>query len=321
MKRSHYHKLLSLGEQTTIESQVSDHQLLISGGVLFFNMMMQGRYNAEKNRYNNGFALVESRERYQSRIVKTVRVLAEALYTNPQIFAIGLAEAPIQEEDIALFRQEASFYPSLSRFLDTITQESFTNMGIANFFDTESFLVVRECIDYRSVQPSLRERFQRSELTNLETGESFSLVTLHLPYDLAKSEDSQPLINFVAELFASGQPTMVMGDFNIDPDVIAGQLPFLSVEGLEYSNVLLNAEHSSTNKDCVDAVFRNSPKRRNAAIKELSADLMIEVLKTNSRLSFFNGGKLHLQKAFGSVEKSEQENGSRTFGYGSVYEV
>jgi hypothetical protein len=47
---SHY-----LNQGNALTAQLSDHNLLIQGRSVFFNMMMQGRWNAVKHRYNNGF--------------------------------------------------------------------------------------------------------------------------------------------------------------------------------------------------------------------------------------------------------------------------
>ncbi|GJM07359.1 MAG: hypothetical protein DHS20C10_10930 [marine bacterium B5-7] len=80
-----------LAGQTAVEAKVSDHNIVIQGDALFFNMMMQARWNKEKSRYNNGFGRVENQADYQARIHIIVQLLAETLHMNPHISILGLA--------------------------------------------------------------------------------------------------------------------------------------------------------------------------------------------------------------------------------------
>lgn len=61
--------LFCLNRNDVITAQVSDHQPLIYNGVLFWNIMMQGKKRANGD-YNNGFGTNE----IFSRIGKTKRI-------------------------------------------------------------------------------------------------------------------------------------------------------------------------------------------------------------------------------------------------------
>lgn len=255
--KSHY-----FGQKTPIDAKVSDHNLVIKGQSLFLNMMMQGRYNAEKCRYNNGFGLKESPMDYQSRIRDVVRLLAEALHLNPHINSIALAEAPVLLADINVFIGEVKRQESLRDFLDSLSVESFTSMGIATLFNTAQLSVTRIVRDFSEVRISLKDRVQEFEVKGKSAGaEKIRVFNLHLPYDLAKSKDNSPLIRFVKSLF-EGQPSeqvIVMGDFNIHPVSLSEALPGVSYFVPKVSNILAKADASgkvfSVSEDTVDAIF------------------------------------------------------------------
>ncbi|MDF1759723.1 MAG: hypothetical protein P1U40_04215 [Coxiellaceae bacterium] len=266
---------LYLGDITAVEAKLSDHNLLIRGRTLFLNMMMQGRYNAAKHRYNNGFAFVESDKDYQIRIRHVVRLLAEAVSLNPHITMIGLAEAPIKMADIAAMIDEARKQPSLRPFMSTFVPQSFTEMGIATLVNSDVFSVEMIAMDPATMRPSLRHRVQKLALSAHDGSESLTVVTLHLPYDLAKSPDPSDLITFSKQLFVEHkrQPVLVMGDFNIYPKKIAKQLTDVASHIQKDNNVLIRADEKGnithTELDTVDAIMQSARiKEQNRAYND-----------------------------------------------------
>lgn len=253
-----------LGLKTAVEAKVSDHNLVIRGRTLFLNMMMQGRWNDAKHRYNNGFALVESDSDYQVRIKDVVRMLAEAVAMNPHIMFIGLAEAPIKLADIDCMINEARKYRSLSGFLPGFKVSNFSSMGVATFINHDHFNVVATSFDKGEKHRSLQGRVQRLALTAKDGAESLELVNLHLPYDIAKSENTSELIAFSRDLFSKHQstPVVVMGDFNINPRRIAEVLVGVAFYIQINNNVLVRADvHGAVTHqefDTVDAVFEST---------------------------------------------------------------
>lgn len=76
-----------------ISAKVSDHNPMIHGDVLFWNVMMQAKQRGV--RFNNGFGIVESDEEYLNRLAKVAEVINEILQSHPEIMAISLCEGPI----------------------------------------------------------------------------------------------------------------------------------------------------------------------------------------------------------------------------------
>ncbi len=252
-----------LKNQSPVQAKVSDHNILIHGQVLFFNMMMRCLWNATKHRYNNGFGQIESISQYRSRISLIVRLLAEALYYNPHVSMIGLAEAPIQPEDIGLFISEAKDQPTLKRFFATADSSRFSSMGIATFFNAEKYKAKQLSIAGLLTTTSLYDRVQQFSLSDSNTGKFlFNATNLHLPYDLAKSKDPSKLIQFSQGLFKSN-PTavsVVMGDFNIYPAKIAQNIKKVYYYIQLDNNILVKADHNGnvvgSHTDTVDAIMQ-----------------------------------------------------------------
>lgn len=253
-----------LNQRTAIEAGLSDHNLLIQGRTVFFNMMMQGRWNSTKKRYNNGFALNESDNDYQDRICNVVRVLAETICLNPHIKIIGLVEAPIKAADINIMINEAKKHPSLKPFIATMIDKNFTSMGIATFVNSDYFLVNSNDFNSNDLRPSLVNRIQKFELIAKDGTEHFNLVNLHLPYDLAKSPDTRELISFSRNLFSNRNnvPTLVMGDFNIHPRKIAQDLLKIAFFIQTNNNILIRANKlgkvTHTEFDTVDGILQTN---------------------------------------------------------------
>lgn len=256
-------KMLVLSNQTPIEAKASDHNMLINNGILFYNMMMQGRWNNDKKSYNNGFGFEETDADYQKRIALTVKLLAEACTLNPMIFAIGLAEAPVKLADIQLFIKETQNYPSLKKFSSTLTTEAFTSWGIATFIDTQQFTVTQQQSPEKNL-PSLKDRIQAFLLQPNDGGQNLYLVNLHLPYDIAKSKDNRVLMNFARQLFQSqhDQPVIVMGDFNIHPHIIANKACNVTAYVQNNNNLILNCDKKGkiTGAECetVDGILHSN---------------------------------------------------------------
>jgi len=256
-------KLLVLSHETPLEAAISDHNMLINNGILFFNMMMQCRWNAEKKRYNNGFGIVENDRDYQKRIAVTVKCLAEVAALNPQIYAIGLVEAPITEADITLFISECNRYPSLSRFKQTILKAAFTDMGVATFIDADRFNVT-QIPENADNHPALHHRVQEYLLQSKESLQQLRLLNLHLPYDFAKSGKNSLLIGYIKQFFQNDHnlPVTVIGDFNLHPTLITKTLQEVSTYVQDKNNLLLktdvNGNITGFMLDTVDGILQSN---------------------------------------------------------------
>jgi hypothetical protein len=189
-------------------------------------MMMQGRYNREKGRYNNAFALEESDESYQARVIHTAAVLAEIVECNPGIRVIGLTEAPIKAADIDAFISACAKFVSLRDFIDSMTAEAFTPMGVALFADSKKFKIERlsaeTMLREKEVEPhiirSLQHRIQVLAISaKTIDAPKMIVVNTHFPFDAAKGWGEAGLLQVAKTLLDDGKPTLLMGDFNFDP--------------------------------------------------------------------------------------------------------
>ena len=215
-----------LGNRSVLQSQLSDHNILINGQSLLLNMMMQGRWNKYKKRFNNGFRYIESNQDYQNRIHNIVYLLAEAVELNPQTMIIGLVEAPIKPCDINYFLNTAMKFKVLQPFFSGITLDRFTSMGIASFVN-QDYVSVTE-VQHRDADfpENLCGRIQTLDLILYDKQEKLRVYNLHLPYDIAKSNNSDALIQSLKNIFKENddQAVLIMGDFNMSPAVIAYSL-------------------------------------------------------------------------------------------------
>lgn len=255
-------KLMVLSQQTPMQSGLSDHNLLIDDGILIYNMMMQCCWNACKKRFNNGFGIIESDNDYQTRIKLTVKVLAEATAINPQIYVIALTEAPIKTEDISSFIEEASIYPSLERFVESFQAKAFTSMGVATFFDTRRYQAKTIEIEDKMMPRSLLHRIQLYLLKSKDNGNESIFSNMHLPFDVAKSNDNNELIESINRLirFNKKIPITLAGDFNCHPEEIIKKLNNFSATMRKNNNFLLNTDKNanivSVQFDTVDGILQ-----------------------------------------------------------------
>jgi hypothetical protein len=260
-------QLLCLTGASPIEALVSDHNPVINHGVLSFNIMMQCRWSPGRDgrpgRYNNGFGIIEDQKQYQQRLKAVVAVIAELSARHPQLYAIGLEEAPINPEDIAVFMNEFNRYPSLAKFKESLETAIFSSWGIVTLFDTEHFFA--EQLDLELTIPHLKDRIQKFRLhAKKEPMDEFEVYNCHLPFDLAKSHP-ESLFGFLESLFSGALPAVLMGDFNIDPKTLKKLLSYVKMCSPENNNVLAICDHSGKvigqELDTVDGILSSDAER------------------------------------------------------------
>ncbi len=252
----------SLGFQTAQQAKVSDHEPVVYGNKVAFNIMMKARYNEQKNRYNNGFAIkAETTEQYQARLQKVASVLGDILESNPQVTVIALEEAPIKPEDINAFITAIKTDPRLKPFHDDLTAKNFTQMGVATIFDTQQ-LSVTQIVQNEAELPtkSLIARTQEYRLYDKQKGSTSYVANMHLPYDIAKNPKNYGLLlSYLVQLMNHAQASSytLMGDFNFLPlRLIHSEHGFSGVIPLS-NNSLIKAVGSTLSviDDTVDAIL------------------------------------------------------------------
>ncbi len=104
-----------LNGKTIFEAKISDHLPLIHHGMLFWNVMMQCRFNEKGGYYNNGFGIIESDSLYEQRLSKIAQVIAEMAQKRTDIDRIGICEGPIGDNE-KLFYTFLRSHISLANF-------------------------------------------------------------------------------------------------------------------------------------------------------------------------------------------------------------
>ena len=109
-----------LQTRDVVTANISDHHPIVHHGVLFWNIMMQGRERRDKSghmSYNNGLGIIENDEQYTSRLIKIAQIIAEIVSRNPNVEIIGLCEGPIQSHHISVFIRSLKTGSCLKRFI------------------------------------------------------------------------------------------------------------------------------------------------------------------------------------------------------------
>lgn len=176
-----------------ITAQVSDHHPVIHNGILFWNIMMQGklRKRDEIISYNNGFGIVETDDKYIARLKKIARVVAEISYRYPTIVAINLCEGPIAEQHVNAFLDTLYQFKSMQRFFSNNkisenlykpTINGMPNWGLMMLVETDYKVSEIPLItNYNStVFHKLANRFQLWQLS--KNGKEQYLALAHFPF-------------------------------------------------------------------------------------------------------------------------------------------
>jgi len=223
-----------LGGNDVISANVSDHHPVIHQGVLFWNVMMQGRARVGKEgtSYNNGFGFIETEKHYLHRLAKVAHVIAEIIYHNPTIQTIGLCEGPIQSLHINAFIQALNQFKWMKRFTthDSIHQptvDNAQNWGLLMLSDKKYQVsqVRLDSLEQSSIFAKLANRFQIWKLSDNNRENYFALA--HFPFggDEHVTEKNHlsilgnmycDLINDVINRYAK-EHFILCADFNFNP--------------------------------------------------------------------------------------------------------
>lgn len=114
-----------LNNRNVIEAKISDHHPMTHHGILFWNVMMQGKKKSSQGNsdsYNNGFGMIETNELYQKRLASIAHVIAEIIKSDPTIQIISLCEGPILENDIKVLITTLQKQASMKNFFSNHTE-------------------------------------------------------------------------------------------------------------------------------------------------------------------------------------------------------
>ncbi|MFI4957327.1 MAG: hypothetical protein ACHQAX_08995 [Gammaproteobacteria bacterium] len=243
------------------KQHISDHEPVIEHDVMSWNIMMQGKYNQEKNRYNNGLELVETQAQYQQRLKKIAAAMADICKSNPHIQVICLQEAPILKEDVEFFTDCCLSYKSLQKFAETLRDENvLTSWGLMSLFNGERYSYMSKPFS----SEGLDARVQKFKLVHQEDGTKRTVINLHLPFDKAK-KDPGSLADEVTKMvkkksIESKKEVMIAGDFNFPVTKFSALHQLGSVRAPKHNSTETHSANGGFNTlESVDAIIRVSP--------------------------------------------------------------
>jgi hypothetical protein len=218
-----------------IAGRVSDHHPVIHNGVLFWNIMMQGRARGAKGGFNNGFGMIETEKQYMKRLHKVAHVIAEIIYNNPDIETIGLCEGPIEISHVNVLYKTLKQYEWMERFFgDNLIHKpdlaSHPHWGLLmlNGGDGTVSKISLDLIIQPSIFSKLANRIQLWKLT--KEGEEKYYVLAHFPFGgdeyVTEKEnlsrlglEYNVLINRILDHYAEKNLTFC-ADFNFNPSLL-----------------------------------------------------------------------------------------------------
>ena len=266
-------KLSCLNGNDVITAKISDHHPIIHDGVLFWNVMMQGKMRNGRNgvSYNNGFGLVESDENYVKRLHFIAQVIAEIIHHDPSISVIGLCEGPIQSEHVSMLIQFLKTHPSTNKFFINMAEESFYKPSIAGFPNWGLLMLADKNYKVKKVQCDILEchvlfeklanRFQMWQLT--KNGEVKYLALGHFPFggdEHATRSDNLStygkiycnLVKKLLKQYANDQ-FILSADFNLNPYLISERNDF-AMDKITNNNSILFAKEEKSKEPTIKTV-------------------------------------------------------------------
>lgn len=246
-----------LNGKDVITEKISDHHPIVHDGVLFWNVMMQGK-SRNGGGYNNGFGIIESDAQYIHRLKKIANVISEISGINSDISAICLCEGPIQRLHIDAFLSSLQESDSMNRFFDDVEAEGFfkkpnrdgfPNWGLMMFSD-KKYQVNEVNFDFKNhsmIQKKLTNRFGIWALSNIY-GENKYLALAHFPFGKDEnitereklSADGNHYCQLITDIMDrySTKSFVLCADFNFNPNLIS-QWNDRELDKIENNNSIL----------------------------------------------------------------------------------
>ncbi len=259
--------------EDVITAKVSDHHPIVHDGVLFWNVMMQGKLRNGRmgTSYNNGFGIVETDEHYINRLKKVAEVIAEIIYLYPSIEAISLCEGPIQPLHIDTLIDSFRSHHSMDRFfINSVVKdifhkpntEGFPNWGLLMLADKKYHVndVVCDFMNNGIIFSKLANRFHIWQLTN-EKGESKYIGLGHFPFGGDERITEKRKISFYGNLYCNlvsdvishyaDEQFIFCADFNLNPYLISEWKDRAMDMITNNNSILLTTENKSNIMDAV----------------------------------------------------------------------
>lgn len=265
-----------LKKQDVITAKVSDHHPVIHDGVLFWNIMMQGKLRNGRTgtKYNNGLAIIETDEDYINRLVKVGNVIAEIMHVHPSIDVINICEGPIQPVPIDIFLGVLKQYHSMNKFfIKSVVKDSFHKPHVNGFPNWGLFMLANQkykvneikCdfLHHSGIFNKLANRFQIWELEN-DMGKCKYIGLAHFPFGgdeyIAEkynlSHDGKIYCQLVRDLINdySDEEFILSADFNLNPYLIS-EFNDRALDRIANNNSILFSAEETFDAVTVDGVL------------------------------------------------------------------
>lgn len=288
------HSLIQQKLTDVIEAKISDHQPVMHDGVLFWNVMMQGKLrktNTLSLDYNNGLGIVEDEKKYLQRLEKISCVIAEIIHRRPDISFIGLCEGPIAPEHVRYFFQLLKRFSCMEKFL---ARESFEKPAITEGDDWGLLMLADNRYKIASTDflkadkpKNLINRFQLWSLEHNGNKKYFALG--HFPFcgNQHASERSQlsaagilycDIIKKLLDKYSNAQ-LIFSADFNFNPFLIkTWQERFGDSIPSHNSRIFASAEGSAT----VDGILLSKGEKQKFYSTQVTQGLFAKLKREHS---------------------------------------
>ncbi|EKD72383.1 MAG: hypothetical protein ACD_45C00688G0002 [uncultured bacterium] len=275
-KTDHYPIFACLEGKDVIAANVSDHHPIIHHGVLFWNVMMQGKARERHGNvsYNNGLGIVENDTRYRKRLNQVGLVIAEIMFRYPTIQIMGLCEGPIRPLDIDALLSSIKQLPWMKPFLSlySANRKGFDNWGLILLANKNYNVRATDSVDM--LCDKLINRFQLWKL--LKNGKETYLALGHFPFsgdeDITAKEKLSAsgkmycnLINVLMNKHANDR-FVLCADFNLNPYLINEWKDRVLDKITHNNSILLTLEEKSqqalTKTVTVDGILLSSQEKQ-----------------------------------------------------------
>ncbi len=235
------YSLACLDGNDVISAQVSDHHPIVHYNVLFWNVMMKAMLRKDKG-FNNGFKMIENNSQYLQRLRLIAYVIAEIVYYQPQICAVGICEGPIEPDHVRTLFTTLNQFPWMRRLTANHDfykpdMKHFNNWGLLMLADREFKVKKTPCplVKKFSVSSELANRLQIWELD--KNNQKQFLALAHFPFSRNEQAVSESALTAYGKVYCyltaaildsyAFNRLVFCADFNINPNLVKYKNRFL----------------------------------------------------------------------------------------------
>lgn len=278
-----------LNGNDVITAKVSDHHPVIHDGILFWNIMMQGKLRNTKGSvsYNNGFGIVEDDKQYKARLKQVGEVIAEIVYTM-DIQMITLCEGPIQLSHVDVLLNAISQFPWMKRFTDLYKphDENYPNWGLLLLTDSKNKMteISLKSLMTFDIYEKLANRLQLWQITR--NGKDKYIALGHFPFSGDEYTTDQEKLSVVGKKYCQiinklldtyhDKHFVICADFNFNPYLISHWKSRVVDQVTNNNSILFLQEEKSRNihSVTVDGILLSQKEKQKYTMFNQSKNLL-----------------------------------------------